>query len=622
MTKRNDISKDGVDPITFSVILSRFDSIANEMTLTLEYTAWTSILALARDYSCAVFHADTRQICMFDALPIHTTSMHHVLGEMAAAFEGKIRDGDVFMCNHPYRKNTHVGDVVTATPVFVDGRHLFWSVTKGHQLDIGAATPSSVTAAAKNVWQEGLHIPPIKIFDAGEERSDVIDFYLTNLRYPDLLRGDLLAQLGSIGKGRVRLIELAQEYGPDVLMGYVDEIIAYADRRMSEEVLAMPDGIYYGEGWIDSDGAETIDIPIKVKVEIKGDRIHVDYTGSGPQSPSGVNGTFATSQAAAAIPFMYYIDPDIPHNHGCFQHVDVYAPEGTICNAQYPAATSLATIVPSDMMQDVINKALVGVLPDNVVAGGARCANMPTYSGIDGRTNTPWGAMLFNAAGGQGASKETDGWPLLMTLAALAGQKALPIEQIELLYPLLVHEMEVEPDSMGLGKWIGGPGIRFSVEPTEGPVECITFGDGSENPPHGLLGGTMGIGGGQYVEHADGTRTFISSMGYFGIAMGERHVGVSTGGGGYGNPVDRPVEDVRQDVRDEFVTREQAREVFGVVVDDGFDPVVDHDETERLRTELRKIERPLVTPTVSSAATWRSKTMRDGDHYHLNPRLS
>jgi N-methylhydantoinase B len=610
------------DPITFSVMLSRFNSIAHEMTLTLEYTAWTSILALARDYSCAIYDAVPRQICMFDALPIHTTSMHLVLAEIAKAFEGKVHEGDIFMCNAPFRANTHVGDVVTAEPVFAEGRHLFWSVTKGHQLDVGAIAPSSIVPAAKNVWQEGIHIPPLKIYDRGEPRDDVIDLYLSNLRYREMLRGDLLAQLGSIGKGRASLIELVNEYGANEVMRYVDHIIDYADRRMAEEVRQIPDGVYTAESWADSDGAEATNVPIKVSVTVRGDHIRVDYTGSGPQSPSGVNGTFATSQGAAAIPFMYYIDPDIPHNHGCFKHIEAYAPEGTICNARYPAATCCATTCPTDTMHDVINKAMVAAIPDKVVAGGARAANMPNMAGVDERTGEEWAAMFFNNGGGFGASKGTDGWPILATLAGMGGLKSLVIEQLELLYPLLAHSMEAEPDSMGLGEWIGGPGVRWVLETLHGPAEVVTFGDGQQNPPHGVLGGTMGIGGGQYVENPDtGLRRYVSSTGHYRMEKGELRVGVSTGGGGYGNPADRNVEQVRRDVRDGLVTRDTAAEVCGVVLSDDWDPVVDVAATEKRRRELQLVERVLVTPTTPGAATWLKLDMRPGDEYLLNPSV-
>jgi N-methylhydantoinase B len=557
---------------------------------------------------------------MFDALPIHTTSMHLVLDEIAKTFEGEIKDGDVYLCNHPYRRNTHVGDVVVATPVFVRGKHMFWTVSKGHHLDIGALVPSSVTSAARNVWQEGIHIPPIKIYDEGVARKDVIDFFLTNLRYPELQRGDLLAQLGSVWTAKARLIELAEEYGPDELQSYVDAIIDYADRRTAAEIRTMPDGVYEAETWIDSDGAGTVNVPIKVKIEIGGDRVDIDYAGSGPQSPTGVNGSFATSQAAPAIPFMYYIAPDIPHNHGCFSHISIDAPEGSVCNAKYPASTSLATIVPTDAMHDVVNKAMAQAIPDRVVAGGARAANMPNFSGIDERTGKPWAVMLFNNGGGFGAARETDGWPILATLAGMGGLKSLLIEQAELLYPFVVEHMEIEPDSMGLGEWIGGPGVRFVMRPTAGPVDCITFGDGHENPPFGVLGGTAGVGGGQYVaDRADTKRRFYSSTAYYTIGRDEVRVGVSTGGGGYGDPLDRPADQVRCDVRDGFVTADTARKVFGVVLR-GSDLAVDTGESERLRAELRrKRELPLVTPNTPGASTWLKETMREADEYFLNP---
>jgi N-methylhydantoinase B len=611
------------DPVTFSVILSRFNEIVTEMTLTLEFTAWTSILALAHDYSCAIYDAEPRQVAMADALPIHTTSMHLVLAEIAETFEGKVNEGDVFLCNAPYRGNTHVGDVVTAEPVFCDGRHLFWSVTKGHQLDVGAFIPSSVVPQAKDVWQEGIHIPPLKIHDRGEPREDVIDLYLSNLRYRDLLHGDLLAQLGSIGKGRARLQELVADYGADETLRYVDHLIDYADRRMGEELAEIPDGTYTSEGWVDSDGADGVDVPVKVSVTIDGDHASIDFTGSGPQSPSGLNGTYATSQGAGAIPFMYYIDPDIPHNHGCLRHLDCFAPEGTLCNARYPASTSCATIFPSDLMQDVVNKAMAPAAPDRVVAGGARASNLPAISGIDPRSGEAWGALLFNGAGGAGGSRGADGWPIFATPAAMAGQKALAIEQLELLYPVVVHQMEIERDSMGVGAKLGGPGVRLAVEPTLAEMEVVTFGDGQDNPPYGIVGGTMAIGGGQYVEATDGTRRFVSANGYYRVGRGELRVGVSTGGGGYGNPIERDAARVRADVRDGVISSETAHDLHGVVLsDDDWDPRLDEAATAARRAELAKVDRPIVEPTIPSAATWLDRTMRDGDEYLVNPVAS
>jgi N-methylhydantoinase B len=610
---------DDLDPITFSVILSRFNAIAEEMTLTLERSAWTSILALCRDFSCALYDAVPRQVAMVDAIPIHTTSLQLVLEQIARTFEGRIADGDVFLCNSAYHQNTHVGDLVTACPVFVDGEHRMWSVTKGHQMDTGAFVPSSVTAAARNVWQEGLQIPPLKLIDGGKMREDVFALYLANMRMPDLLEGDLIAQLGSIEKGRLRIVELCEQYGVDEVMRYIDAIIDYADRRTSEQIAAMPDGTYHGEGWIDSDGIDVVDIPIKVAVTIDGDAVSVDYAGSGDQAAGGVNGSWATTQAAGAIPFMFYIDPDIPHNHGCIKHVEVLAPKGTICNPNYPASTSSATIVPSDMMQDAIHKAMAEAMPDRVPAGSCRCGNVPQLSGVDA-DGEPWGVMLFNNSGGSGATIDADGWPLFESQAASGALKAQSVEQIELLYPVRVERLEIEPDSMGLGAHSGGPGVRMAIRPLVGDVECITFGDGCANPPHGAVGGTAAIGGGQYVEaDADGRRRYVSSSGRIVVDTAEVYVGVSTGGGGHGNPLDRDLERVRADVRDGIVSRASAEAIYGLVVDDSFDPQVDEQATAARRAELASVERPAVTPTEPSAATWLEREMREGDEYLLNP---
>ena len=612
-------ASDRYDAITFSVVMSRFNSIADEMTLTMEKTAYTSILALGRDYSCAIYDEVPRQVCMFDAIPVHTNSLHLLLQEIARTFEGEIADGDIFLCNHPYRMNTHIGDLVTACPVFVDGRHMFWAVTRGHQQDVGAFIPSSMPALAKDTYQEGLLIPPLKIADRGVIRRDVIDLYLSNMRYPELLHGDLLAQFASIEKGRVRLVELAHEFGVEETRMYVDALIDYADRRMAQEIAAVPDGVYEGESWVDSDGADATDVPIRVKITIDGERAHVDFTGSGPQSPTGVNATVATLQAAASLPFLYYIEPDIPKNQGCIEHITAFAPEGTICNARFPASTTLATATPPNAMYDAINKAMAKALPERVFAGGARCNNMPDFSGVHPESGEPWGTMMFNNNGGMGACRGADGWPMFGSQSAMGGLKAPPLEQCELLYPIFIEAWELEPDSMGVGEWIGGPGNRLRVRAAAGAMECISFADGYRNPPHGIVGGTPGIGGGQFVENpGSGERRFVSGFGYFAVGEGEVWVGVSTGGGGYGEPLDRDVEQVRRDVRDGLISRERATQLFGVVLSDDWDPVVDERATAALRERMARRD-SVAEPTQPGAATWLDANRRDGDRYLVNP---
>jgi len=609
------------DPITFAVILNRFNTIAREMTLTLEYSAWTTILAVARDFSCAIYDKQARQVCMLDALPVHTNSLHCVLQEIAAQFENDIYDGDVIVCNDPYSGNTHVADFVTACPVFYKGEHLFWSVTKGHQLDCGAFLSTSVAATAKDVWQEGLAIPPLKFYDKGEPRQDVIRLYLANVRWKEWLKGDLMAQLGSIWTGRRRLLELVDEYGMETVQHYVEMILDYADKRMATEIREMPNGIYQGEAWLDSDGQGNTDLVIKAAVAIEDESIKVDFSGSAPQSNGAANASFGVLQASTGIPILCCIDPEIPHNEGCLRHITATAPRGTICLAEYPHSTAMAVTVPGDAMQDAVWKALAKAIPDRVAAGYARLNCTPFFAGVDnrdGRRRT-WGSMFFNGAGGGGACSTADGWPLIMTTAGMGGLKILDVEMIELHYPVLIESAEIEPDSMGHGMHIGGPGIRIVVRPVDGPMECHLSGDGQENPPHGVAGGTPAIGGGNFTENRKtGKRTYYSTNGNLEVSEDQVWIGVSSGGGGYGYPWKRDPELVAQNVRDGFYSAERAEQTYRVLLNPDF--TVDAEATRKLRASVATRQTNAVTPNSPSASSWRTSNMRDGDEYLLDPQ--
>ena len=354
------------DPITFSVIRNRFEAIGQEMTLAMEQTAWTSVIALARDYSCMIYDAHAsgpRQVTMADCLPIHCNSIRTLLMEIVSVFGDDIHDGDVYMSNDPYRGNTHIPDLVTAQPVFVDGKQVFWTVARGHQLDTGAIEASSIVPAAKTIFQEGIVIPPTKLIDRGVERHDIVELYLANVRYRDALHGDLRAQLGACGVARKGLIELCEQYGRDEVVRYSDGLMDYADQRASEEFLSIPDGVYHGETWTDTDGNGAIDIPIRATITKKGADIHVHYSG-GPPSTGSFNATYAVMMATSTIPFLYYIDSDIPHNHGVLQHISADADDNTICQAKWPAAVAGATQNPADPMHEVINIAMAEAIPE------------------------------------------------------------------------------------------------------------------------------------------------------------------------------------------------------------------------------------------------------------------
>ena len=613
---QTDIVKD-FDPITFSVIRNRFEAIGEGMSLAMEQTAWTSVIALARDFSCMIYDAHEsgpRQVTMAECLPIHCNSIRTLLMEVVKVFGDDIHDGDVFMANDPYRGNTHIPDLVTAQPVFVDGKQVFWAVARGHQMDTGAIEASSIVPSAATVFQEGIVIPPTRLIDRGVERHDITELYLSNVRYREALNGDLRAQLGACGVGRKSLIELCEQYGRDEVVRYTDGLMDYAEQRAIEEFKKIPDGIYEGETWTDTDGNGATDIPIRAKITKKGDDIHVHYSG-GPPSTGSFNATYAVMMATSTIPFLYYIDPDIPQNHGVLKHISADAAENTICLAKWPAAVGGATQNPADPMHDVINIAMADAIPDLVPAGGAHTANIPNFWGVDSRTGEDWGCISFNASGGSGAAKDADGWPLFGTIAGMGGVTAAAIEELELHYPIRVEENEIETDAMGCGKWIGGPGLRTSFRPIAGGMEWIGFGEGLKNPPHGVNGGTMSPGGGIYIEHVDGSRTFSSSAGQMPIKDDEILGSVSSGGGGWGNPLDRDAEQVRRDLRDEWISSETARDVFGVVVKDDLEKTIDQEATEARRAELRKKPRPMIEPTTPAAGKWTANKMRPQDSY-------
>jgi len=617
-------NKHTIDPITFSVILNRFRTIADEMTLTMEKTAWSSVIALARDFSCAIYDAQTRQVCMMDAIPVHTNSMHVVLQEIARIFDGNIYDGDVIVCNDAYSGNTHVGDLVTACPIFHKGKHMFWSMTKGHQLDCGAFIPTSVAAGAKDVWQEGLQLPPIKFYEKGEKREDVIRMYLANMRYQELLHGDLRAQLGSIWNGKRRLLELVAQYGNSKMEQYMEAIFDYADRRMSEEIRSMPDGHYEGVSWLDTDGVGGTHIEVKARVSIQDDHVHVDYSGSAPQTPGGNNSSFGVMQASAGVPIMLATDPAIPRNDGCIRHISAEAPEGSVCNAQYPASTALATCGPGDTLQEAVWKALASAVPERVMAGNGKDSNLPMFSGKDsrGKKNIDWGCMFFNGGPAGGASQGVDGWPLIMTSGGMGGLKIASVELSEILYPFRVDRQEIGTDSMGHGQYLGGPGVEIQITPTSGEMECNLFGEGQSNPPHGVLGGTPGIGGSSYKENLQtGKRSYCSSKGRMIIEKDDIWVGYSSGGGGYGDPLKRDPKAVIESILAGLISLNCAKNVYGVVINKAT-MRIDLEKTNFLRKEMSAVRGPLevTQPNRPGASDWVKNRLRPGDEYLIDPQ--
>ena len=286
-----------------------------------------------------------------------------------------------------------------------------------------------------------------------------------------------MAQIGAIWIGTQRFGVLCERYGAGDVEQCLEEAIDYGSRRTGADIKSMASGRYTAEGWMDSDG-HRLDVEIRCTVIVDDEHVDIDFDGSAEQATSGTNPSLADLKAGGGIPVMLMIDPDTPHNEGCLRRVRVTAPKGSICNAAYPASTAMGTTQPTDVMRGVACKALIQIAPQRVPAGSSHISHMAMLSGTGARSGTHWGHLLLNNGGGAGAACGADGWPLNATSAARGGLKTASAEHTELLYPVFVEEWEIEPNSMGLGEYNGGPGIRFSVRPLYGPMENMYNSDG------------------------------------------------------------------------------------------------------------------------------------------------
>jgi N-methylhydantoinase B len=540
---------------------------------------------------------------------------------MADFFEGEIYDGDVLMCNLAYLGNTHMGEPTIASPVFYEGKLVFWAVARGHMMDMGQPQPCPIYPYAKDLYSEGLKIPPLKLYEQGKVRRDVLELYLTNLRQRSLTYGDLMAHVAATWVGKDRLIGLLDHYGLETVKLYTQELLDYTDRRVAVEIRKMKPGTYYGEDWIDSNMFGTKDIPIRAKLTVKDDEWIVDLSDNIPQVIGSVNSSLhGCTESAVAGSLAFCIDPEIPKNEGLCRHYQIICPEGTILSAQPPFSTQMATIAAGECLYRALIRAAAGACPQMVVAGSTFCRACHYYGTDyrDGR-NVPFFLADLNEAGGGGASLGNDGNPTMLEMGVAGSCMVASVEITEWLFPFLVEQWEILTDSQGAGKWRGAPGVITRMKAYEcSPVEASPVVTGQRNLTYGVLGGKPGPGGATYVCDSKNPekKTFMSISSMFYLQPGWVHVAISGGGGGYGDPLERDPKLVRADVRDEFVSVAAAREEYGVIVDPKTYKV-DYKGTQELRDKIRRErgELQLVSPTKPGHSTTLREMMTEEDEY-------
>jgi N-methylhydantoinase B len=548
-----------VDPITVSVIQHRLHAIVAEMGEAMLRTSYSQILNSSRDFSTAIADPEGRLVAQAEHVPIHVGALPWAVQSVRAFFGESVRPGDVFLLNDPYHGNNHLPDLTAFVPVFAEGRLLFWSINRSHQSDIGGATHGAYNPGATEIWQEGLRITPLRLYDAGVVREDVLQMIVTNVRHPRDFRGDLAAMIGSARVGERRLLALLAEYGVDRTLGGVDAVLDSAEQRTRACIAQWKDGVYRGEAILDDDGRGHRDIWIRATVTKRGSDLTVDLTDCHPQVESFINSSYANMRAAVSMALAYLIDPDIPKNDGAFRPLRVIAREGTVVWARPPAPVTLCTNHCAQEIAEAVIKALAGACPDRAMAGWGRRFRI-ALQGTHPRTGRPFIWHMFQARPGGGASVAGDGWPTAGEWQAAGGIKFGSLEVTEVRFPLFFRRHEFLPDTGGEGRYRGGVGavLEFVVE-TQEPARANTAGDGVRHGACGMAGGRDGRPHRYRLLSNGSSRELQTKEVGVRVEPGDVFLVESGGGGGWGDARQRSSQAKAADADNGFVIRRRGR---------------------------------------------------------------
>ncbi len=548
-----------VDPITVSVVQHRLRAIVEEMGEAMLRTAYSQILNSSRDFSTALCDPAGRLIAQAEHVPIHVGALPFAARAVTEFFKGTIKPGDVYLLNDPYWGGNHLPDLTAFVPVFDGDKHVFWSINRSHQSDIGGATHGAYNASATEIWHEGLRVPPLKLYDQGVRREDVYEMIVLNVRHPRDFRGDLAAMIGSARIGERRLTKLMAEFGSETAHNAIEAVLDGAERQVRAVISAWKDGVYMGEAFLDDDGHKYKDIPIRARVTKSGSNLEIDLTDSHPQVIGFINSSFANTQSAVVVALAYLIDPDTPKNDGAFRPITVKLKEGTIVWPRPGAPVTLCTNHCGQEVMEAIIRALAPACPDRAMAGWGRRFRI-AIQGVDPRTEKPFIWHLFQARPGGGGSSAGDGWPGAGEWQAAGGIKFGSIEVQEVRFPLHFRRHEFRADSGGDGQFRGGPGgeLELVIE-TQAPAVGNTAGDGIKYGACGLLGGADGQPHTYWLQSAGQSDRMLKTK-ETGVVLkpGDVIHAHSGGGGGWGDPAKRTSDARAEDVALGFVNKERA----------------------------------------------------------------
>ena len=551
-----------IDPITFEVVNNALVGVAEQMAVTILRTSYSTVIREMLDYSTAVFDLEGRIIAQSCRIPIHLNSMSRslrtTLDEVFPIEEWEA--GDIIVTNDPYKGGQHLPDVQTFLPVFSGDTLVAICGTLGHHLDIGGMRPGSYAGDAVEIYQEGLRIPPIKLFERGELNERLFAVIAANIRQPETTIGDLRAQSAALEIGRDGVLALIERYGIDTLKACMEEATSASEARLREKLRELPDGTYEASYYVDDDGVTEGPIKIVTTVTIEGGSVHVDFTGTDRQSRSPINATISSCESATYFAILSILDPTIPANYGVYRPITITAPEGTVVNATPPAPVVgrnaiTHTIVNSLMM------ALSEVVPERITAAYYGMSNVYILAG-DGMGDRPSWIFFDIEVGGGGARQTKDG--LDCYSQGIHNLANTPIEMVEATYPLRFQRYEFLPDTGGVGQYRGGLGVRRDIEFIDESGSLNTQFDKFKIAPFGLFGGGDGATG-RLILNPDGPNPveLASKTVDCKLKRGDVISMRTQGGGAYGAPDQRDPEAIARDLREEKITPEAAREGYG-----------------------------------------------------------
>ena len=521
------------DAVALAIFQSSIHSIAEEMGAALRRTAVSPNIKERRDYSCAVFDAQRRVIAMGDHMPVHLGSMP--MSVKAAVEALRLGRGDVVILNDPYAGGTHLPDITLVVPVFDENsaEPLFYVAARAHHADVGGTFAGSM-GPGREIYQEGIRIPPVRLVRGGELDHEVLSLILHNVRTPVEREGDLSAQIGACRVGEHRLLEIVKRYGIETVTALTEEMLEYSDRLMRAELRKMPGGTFTAEDFLDDDGVieDPIRIAVSIRFEPEDGSVVIDFSGSSPQASGSVNAVYAITYSACFYVLRCLMQEDAPATAGLMYAATVIAPQGTIVNARPPAAVAGGNVETSQRIVDVLLRALAKAAPERIPAASYGTMSNLTIGGMDHRTKEPF-TYYETTAGGMGARPGLDG--ISGVHCHMTNSLNTPIEALEYAYPFRVRQYGYRQGSGGEGQFRGGDGLIREIELlTNAQVTLLC--DRRKFKPYGLAGGEPGARGKATLIGEDGSDKELPSKCSIAAERGARIRIETPGGGGWGRP--------------------------------------------------------------------------------------